>query len=79
MNCKEVKAKWRTCPVGGLAPVSPTDTYIHVRTSAAGVVVALVLQTVSMDLAADREPGVLRECAPSVVRTQVDPQRVGAR
>ena len=23
-KCKEIKAKWRTCPVGGLAPVSPT-------------------------------------------------------
>ena len=22
-NCNEVKAKWRTCPVGELAPVSP--------------------------------------------------------
>ena len=23
-NCNEVKAKWRTCPIGELAPVSPT-------------------------------------------------------
>ena len=23
-NCNEVNAKWRTCSVGGLAPVSPT-------------------------------------------------------
>ena len=24
-NCNQVKAKCRTCPVGGMAPVSPTN------------------------------------------------------
>ena len=32
MNCNEVKAKWRTCPVGELAPVSPIDTSLSLDT-----------------------------------------------
>ena len=33
-NCNEVKAKWRTCPVGELAPVSPILEGIAEKTRA---------------------------------------------
>ena len=30
-NCKEVKAKWRTYPVGGQAPVSPMFYNVYIK------------------------------------------------
>ena len=45
-NCNEVKAKWRTCPVGELAPVSPIVQYKPVTTQPTPCKSTVLLRTV---------------------------------
>ena len=42
-NCKTVKAKWRTCPVGGLASVSPIAIIIVAIISIAIIVIRIII------------------------------------